>query len=75
MSSIETMCASNPPKKAGAIAQVFRIVGLVMQWSQTARSRRQLSSLTDAELKDIGVTRDQALREAVKPFWDGPSAR
>lgn len=72
MSAIETICADAPPQKTGAIALMMTVVSLVMQWTQVARSRKQLSELTDAELKDIGVTRDQALKEADKPFWIGP---
>jgi uncharacterized protein YjiS (DUF1127 family) len=33
------------------------------------RSRRHLRHLTDDQLRDIGVTRDQALTEASKPIW------
>jgi uncharacterized protein YjiS (DUF1127 family) len=34
-----------------------------------ARSRGDLARLTDRELRDIGLTRDDALRESGKPFW------
>lgn len=33
------------------------------------RSRRTLLDLTDAELLDVGITRQQALYEAGRPFW------
>lgn len=33
------------------------------------RSRRALERLDDAALRDIGLTREQALREASRPFW------
>ncbi|WP_421849306.1 DUF1127 domain-containing protein [Oricola sp.] len=33
------------------------------------KSRRHLRELTDDQLTDIGVTRQQAWREADKPFW------
>lgn len=36
---------------------------------QKARSRKQLLTLSEAQLKDIGVTREQAVREARKGFW------
>jgi uncharacterized protein YjiS (DUF1127 family) len=37
----------------------------------SARSREQqaLAQLDDDALKDIGVTRQQAIAEAAKPFW------
>lgn len=37
------------------------------------RQRRRLIELDDALLKDIGLTRDQARREAERPFWDAPA--
>lgn len=36
------------------------------------RQRRQLARLDDATLTDIGLTRQQALEEARRPFWDAP---
>lgn len=36
---------------------------------QCHRSRRQLLQLDDRALKDIGLTRSQALAEGRKPFW------
>ncbi|MEX0350533.1 MAG: DUF1127 domain-containing protein [Paracoccaceae bacterium] len=36
------------------------------------RQRRRLEKLDDAALKDIGVSRSEAMREARRPFWDAP---
>ncbi len=33
------------------------------------QTRRKLLELDDHALRDIGLTRDQALEEALKPFW------
>ncbi len=33
------------------------------------RQRRQLMEMDDRQLKDIGVTREQAEQEARKPIW------
>lgn len=33
------------------------------------RTRRALLHLDEAQLKDIGLTRAQALDEALRPFW------
>jgi uncharacterized protein YjiS (DUF1127 family) len=38
------------------------------------RSRRQLNTLTDAQLYDIGITRAQARAEAARPVWDAPES-
>ncbi|MCU0117037.1 DUF1127 domain-containing protein [Pseudomonas sp. B2M1-30] len=32
-------------------------------------TRRALRNLTPEQLKDIGLTREQALEEGLKPFW------
>lgn len=34
------------------------------------RERRALARLDSHALKDIGLTRDEALHEARRPFWD-----
>lgn len=36
------------------------------------RERRRLATLDDHILRDIGLTRDEALREAERPAWDVP---
>ncbi len=39
------------------------------EWRHRARSRRELMNLSDADLRDIGITRCSAAFEASKPFW------
>jgi uncharacterized protein YjiS (DUF1127 family) len=49
----------------------------ILDWLGTAcrlgreryRQRRQLMEMDDRQLKDIGVTREQAEQEARKPIW------
>ena len=43
----------------------------LMRWHETARERRALLALSDHMLKDIGITRAEAEREAGRPFWQG----
>ena len=38
-------------------------------WQDRARERRALRELSDSMLKDIGISRVDANREATKPFW------
>jgi uncharacterized protein YjiS (DUF1127 family) len=38
-------------------------------WRQRARSRRELAELNEAELRDIRLSRCDAMAEASKPFW------
>ncbi|QJQ97233.1 DUF1127 domain-containing protein [Halomonas sp. PA5] len=40
------------------------------RWRQLKRERRQLRELSDALLRDIGLTRREADREWRRPFWD-----
>lgn len=42
---------------------------LVADWIVKRRTRGHLARLDDHALKDIGLTRDEARREAYKPFW------
>ena len=41
----------------------------ISEWQRRARSRRELEGLSDATLRDIGITRCDARREMDKPFW------
>lgn len=41
----------------------------VRGWREIHRQRRALLSLDDAMLKDIGLSRVDALQEGNKPFW------
>ncbi len=38
-------------------------------WSQRYRQRKDLTTLPNRLLKDIGITQEQAMLEAKKPFW------
>jgi uncharacterized protein YjiS (DUF1127 family) len=43
-------------------------------WIERSRQRRRLGELAefnDHLLRDIGVTREEALHEALRPFWRG----
>ncbi|MFP3382860.1 DUF1127 domain-containing protein [Tritonibacter scottomollicae] len=42
---------------------------LATKWSVRRRSRRQLSRLTQQQLRDIGLQREDAMREGTLPFW------
>lgn len=45
------------------------VVALLALWAARQRQRRELGELDERLLRDIGVTRAAALREADKPFW------
>jgi uncharacterized protein YjiS (DUF1127 family) len=39
------------------------------QWRRRSREREQISRMDERMLKDIGITRGEALRLSSKPFW------
>lgn len=39
------------------------------EWRRRARSRNELINLSDADLRDIGLSRCSTEIEASKPFW------
>lgn len=53
--------------RPGLLARLRRALGL-------RSSRRALASLDDHMLADIGLTRDEAEREALRPVWDAPES-
>ena len=42
---------------------------LIKLWWRRSSSRQRLFMMSDKELRDIGIKRDDALGEARKPFW------
>nr|CAA9286083.1 hypothetical protein AVDCRST_MAG63-3975 [uncultured Armatimonadetes bacterium] len=50
----------------GPVEEALRILSV---WIERARQRRCLAGLSDRSLKDIGISRCDALHEARKPFW------
>jgi len=51
----------------GDAAQSF--VATLRVWRRRLRERDQLSRMDERLLKDIGITRAEALRLSDKPFW------
>ena len=48
---------------------LLRMLSLLAAWQDRANQRDVLGSLDDRMLKDIGLSRADALQEARKPFW------
>jgi uncharacterized protein YjiS (DUF1127 family) len=55
-----------PRLRAGLTSLVLRL----LRWQELARQRRALAAMDDHMLKDIGLSRADARREAERPFWD-----
>jgi uncharacterized protein YjiS (DUF1127 family) len=56
-------------KRERPVSHLRRTLAVLDMWRQRLRSRRELVMLDDRSLRDIGLTRYDALREARKPFW------
>ena len=78
MHTIETIpYASLGPRPSARRTYVSRLVYVVAsaaRWMgnllDRRRSRLALLEMTDEQLKDIGVSRCDAHREGIRPFWD-----
>lgn len=47
-----------------------KIVAKLLLWRQIALQREELGRMSDELLKDIGISRAEAAREARRHFWD-----
>ena len=58
------------PTFGGSIgAAVVRGANLLLTWQERAEQRYRLAALDSVGLRDIGLSRADAAREAAKPFW------
>ena len=72
ISSREIPGAEGPYDQPGLLTLVGEGLHTLQLWIGRSRQRRQLGELAELNnylLKDIGVSHDEALREAAKPFW------
>ena len=67
--STKTISRSFAPQRSG-IKSFFQ---LVLRLDRSYRQRQKLARLDDAALRDMGLTREQALREATRKPWDVPN--
>jgi uncharacterized protein YjiS (DUF1127 family) len=59
----------------GALRVADRGIAILMDWYDIAQERRTLGSMSDEMLKDIGISRADAMREASRRFWDTGETR
>jgi uncharacterized protein YjiS (DUF1127 family) len=67
------------PVRAGRIvaagqAVLSSLVSMIAIWLNRQQGRQDLSELDDRLLADVGISREDALWEAGKPFWRGEHA-
>lgn len=65
-----TSPVARPPAR-----QLMRTLAWAEAVFRTVRERRQLMSLDEQSLKDIGLSRADAYGEWSRPFWDVPRDR
>lgn len=66
-SNITECCEHRAP---GALARVGAVLGRLEQALRVRRGRRELMTLDERTLKDIGISRADAEREAGRRLWD-----
>ena len=49
------------------LSTLKRSIGI---WAERSRQRRALAQLSAYQLKDIGISRGDAINEVRKPFWE-----
>jgi len=57
------------PDGRGLAARIKRLRDLLTLWRQRSYERQALAGLSDQLLRDVGITRCDAMNEASKPFW------
>jgi uncharacterized protein YjiS (DUF1127 family) len=63
---------SVPRAAMRTMVPAWRLSWLVEQlrtWLRRVRERRELAELSDAQLRDVGLSRHTVKREVEKPFW------
>lgn len=58
-------------RAARSTTRLPRISTMITVWQE----RRALGRMSANRLQDLGITRQDALREAARPFWDLPARK
>ncbi|WP_214471911.1 DUF1127 domain-containing protein [Mesorhizobium sp. dw_380] len=66
--------STRPSGRRGFVGRLMHVIRSLARWVdyllERRRSRLALLEMTDDQLKDIGVSRCDAHREGIRPFWD-----
>jgi uncharacterized protein YjiS (DUF1127 family) len=74
----QRVCEYSEYQSSDLSKRLFRLSAAVRKlrrWWELARQRRQLASLSDNALKDLGLSRADVMQESERPFWDDPLSR
>jgi len=71
MTSLIRSASRAPGFRAPSLSSV-RPIALLRAAVALSRQRRQLAALDATRLDDLGLTAQDARREAARPFWDAP---
>ncbi len=52
-----------------ALSEALKTANLLILWQRRASARRALAEMDDGMIDDIGLSRQEILLEASKPFW------
>ncbi len=66
---IDTILSPVPPSSFGLPPWIGQVMHVLTRWIERSRQRRQLAELSDAALRDIGLSRLDVRTEIEKPFW------
>ncbi len=55
------------PSRANTVK--FNVTAMLTKWRMNYRGRKQLATLPDFMLKDLGISRSQVEQDYTKPFW------
>lgn len=70
MSALSILMGSPITRRSG-----LGLAQRIHKFAALSKERAELAKLSDAQLKDIGITPDQAQKEAARPAWDIPEGR
>jgi len=70
MSTFSTDTTGASMRSSGArTSTLLRVISMIEMAVERRRSRMALMEMSEAQLKDIGISRSEAYREANRPFW------
>ena len=65
-----TLIATSPALPTRRGGMLTRALAQVRIWIERSRQRHALAELDDRLLRDVGITRWHAKREAARSYWD-----